>query len=85
MKARRIKERNVMRGLLVLLVCFLTMYASIELSRVIVNWGLTAEFISELILMWIFYGLAIFIISVIVLRRVKEKSGNSDNKERMIE
>jgi len=85
MKARRIKERNVMRGLLVLLVCFLTMYAPIELSRVIVNWGLTAEFISELILMWIFYGLAIFIISVIVLRRVKEKSGNSDNKERMIE
>ena len=71
-----------MGGLLVLLVCFLTMYAPIELSRVIVNWGLTAEFISELILMWIFYGLAIFIISVIVLRRVKEKSGN---KERVIE
>lgn len=70
-----------MRGLLVLLVCFLTMYAPIELSRVIVNWGLTAEFIFELILMWILYGLAIFIISVIVLRRVK---GKSDNKERMI-
>ena len=82
MEARRTKERNVMRGLLVLLVCFLTMYAPIELSRVIVNWGLTAEFISELILMWIFYGLAIFIISVIVLRRVKEKSGNT---ERVIE
>ena len=64
-----------------LLVCFLTMYAPIELSRVIVNWGLTDEFISELILMWILYGLAIFIVSVIVLRRVKGKSGN---KERMI-
>ena len=82
MEVRRTKERNVMRGLLVLLVCFLTMYAPIELSRVIVNWGLTAEFISELILMWIFYGLAIFIISVIVMRRVKEKSGNT---ERVIE
>ena len=66
---------------MVLLVCFLTMYAPIELSRVIVNWGLTDEFIFELILMWILYGLAIFIISVIVLRRVK---GKSDNKERMI-
>jgi len=61
-----------MRGLLILLICFLTIYAPIELSRVIVNWGLAAEFIFELAFMWLFYGLALFIISVIVQRRVKK-------------
>jgi len=58
---------------LVLLICFLTMYAPIELSRVIVSWGLAAEFILELVFMWLFYGLAVFTISVMVQRRVKEK------------
>jgi len=61
-----------MRSLLILLICFLTIYAPIELSRVIVNWGLAAEFIFELAFMWLFYGLALFIISVIVQRRVKK-------------
>ena len=62
-----------MRGLLVLLIFLLTMYAPIELSRVIVRWGLAAEFILELAFMWLFYGLAIFIILLIVRRRVQEK------------
>jgi len=62
-----------MRGLLVLLIFLLTMYAPIELSRVIVRWGLVTEFILELAFMWLFYGLAIFIILLIVRRRVQEK------------
>jgi len=48
-----------MWGLLVLLVCFMTIYAPIELSRVIVRWGLASEFIFELIFIWLFYVLAI--------------------------
>jgi len=56
-----------------LLICFLTIYAPIELSRVIVSWGLAAEFIFELTFLWLFYGLALFIISVIIRKRVKEQ------------
>ena len=72
MKVKRNRE-NTMRGLWVLLICFLTIYAPIELSRMIVSRGLTAGFIFELTLIWLFYGLAIFIISVTFQRRVKEK------------
>ncbi len=62
----RISREKRNRGLLVLLVCFLTMYAPIELSRVIVNWGLAVEFIFELVFMWLFYGLAVLIISIVI-------------------
>ncbi len=62
-----------MNGLFVLLICFLTIYAPMELSRVIINWGLAAEFIFELIFMWLLYGIAIFTISVIAQRHVKQK------------
>ncbi len=60
-----------MSGLLVLLICLLTMYAPVELSRVIVEWDLAAEFVLELAFMWLLYGLALFIISVIVQRYIK--------------
>ena len=60
-----------MSGLLILLICFLTIYAPIELSRVIVEWGLATEFILELVFMWLLYGLALFIISVIIQRHIK--------------
>ena len=56
-----------------LLICFLTIYAPIELSRVIVRWGLAAEFIFELAFIWLFYSLALFIILVIIRKRVKEE------------
>ena len=65
MKVRISREKRN-RGLLVLLVCFLTMYAPIELSRVIVNWGLAVEFIFELVFMWLFYGLAVLIVSIVI-------------------
>jgi len=84
-------RENAMKGLLVLLIFFLTMYAPMELSRVIVSWGLATEFIFELAFMWLFYGLAVFIISLIVQRRillvqrhVKEKQGNKDRRNKMI-
>ncbi len=65
MKVRISREKRS-RGLLVLLVCFLTIYAPIELSRVIVNWGLAVEFVFELVFMWLFYGLAVLIISIVI-------------------
>jgi hypothetical protein len=57
------------------------MYAPIELSRVIVRWGLTAKYIFELAFMWLSYGLALFLISVIIQRRVKEKDDNTEQGE----
>ena len=62
-----------MTGLLVLLVCLLTLYAPIELTRVIINWGLAADTAFEIVFMWLSYSLALFILSVIVPRHVKEK------------
>ena len=74
---RNAEERKInMWGLLVLLVFFLTIYAPIELSRVIFKWGLTSEFIFELIFIWLFYGLAILIVSLIVQRSTGRKHVN---------
>ncbi len=72
MKVQRSRE-NIRRGLLVLLICLLTIYAPIELSRVIIKWGLSSELIFELIFMWLLYGVAVFIILVMVQRYVKQK------------
>ena len=72
-----VEERKIkMWGLLVLLVCFLTIYAPIELGRVIFRWGLTSEFIFELIFIWLFYSLAILIVSLIVQRSTRRKRVN---------
>ena len=65
-----------MKGLLVLLICMITIYAPIELTRVIVAWGLAAQFIFELTFVWLFYGLAIFMMSVIVRSSNKEESND---------
>jgi len=78
----KISREKYSRGLLVLLVCFLTMYAPIELSRVIVNWGLAVEFIFELVFMWLFYGLAVLIISVVIQEDVIERLGNEGGRIR---
>ncbi len=58
-----------MRSLLVLLVCLLTLYAPIELTRVIINRGLSGRFIFEVCFMWFLYGLAILTFSVVVVRK----------------
>ncbi len=58
-----------MRGLLILLVCLLTLFAPIELTRVIINWGLSGRFIFEVCFMWFLYALAILTFSVVVVRK----------------
>jgi len=74
----------MMNGLLGLLIFLLTLYAPIELSRVIVRWGLAPVFMFELIFMWLFYGSAVFIIARIVHRRVKRRQGNKERGIKMI-
>ena len=54
------------KGLMVLLICILTVYAPIELTRVIIAWGLTDRFIFEVIFVWLFYSLAILMISAMI-------------------
>jgi hypothetical protein len=51
---------------------------------VIVNWGLAPVFIFELTFMWLFYGLAVFIIALIVHRRLKQRQGNKERGIKMI-
>jgi|ETNmetMinimDraft_11_1059920.scaffolds.fasta_scaffold360132_2 hypothetical protein len=67
-----------MTGLLVLLVCLLTVYAPVELTRVIANWGLAAGAAFAIVFMWLSYGLALFILSVIVPSHVKAKHALAD-------
>ncbi len=83
MAVKRGRE-SIMNGLLVLLIFFLTLYAPIELSRVIVSWGLAPVFIFELTFMWLFYGLAVFIIALIVHRCLKQSQGNKERGIKMI-
>ena len=58
----------------------MTIYAPIELSRVIVRWGLTSEFVVELIFIWLFYILAILIVSVMGQRVVQRRHVNRGGK-----
>ena len=58
-----------MRGLLILLVCLLTLFAPIELTRIIFNWGLSGRLIFEVCFIWFLYALAIFTFSVVVVRK----------------
>ena len=60
---------RVRRVLLTLLICFLTLYAPIELTRVIVAWGLQGQFIGEVCLMWTMYITAM----VVVYMRIRKK------------
>ena len=83
MAVKRGRE-NIMNGLLVLLIFFLTLYAPIELSRVIVSWGLAPVFMFELIFMWLFYGSAVFMIARMVHGRVKQRQGNKERGIKMI-
>jgi len=64
-----------MRGLLILLACFLTLYAPLELSRVIIEWGLAPEFMFELTFTCVLYILALSLVSVIVQRYYKNNQG----------
>ncbi len=55
---------------LILLVCLFSLYGPTELTRVILNWeGFSIKFIFEIGFMWFFYALAIFTLSVVLLRK----------------
>jgi len=66
-------RENTKKGLLIFLICLLTIYAPIELTRVIVAWGLTSQFVFELTFVWLFYSLAIFTISATVRAPRRER------------
>ncbi len=56
---------------LILLVCCLTLYAPIELTRVILDWeGFSGKFIFEVCFVWFFYALAILVVSLVVFRNI---------------
>ena len=57
-------KQTTLKSLLVVLICLLTVYAPIELTRVIIAWGLSSQFIFEIAFVWLFYALALFIISI---------------------
>ena len=75
-KVEKGSRENTMKGLLILLICLLTIYAPIELTRVIVAWGLAPQFMFEIAFLWLFYGIAIFVIAVKVRSSKKEESND---------
>ena len=56
------------KSLLALLFCILTIYAPLELTRVIVAYGLSGKFIFELCFIWLTYAIAISLISAVLIR-----------------
>ncbi len=60
---------KIAKSLLLLLICSLTIYAPIELTRIIIAYGLSGEFIFEVCFVWSFYAIAIFLISAVLARR----------------
>jgi len=55
-----------MKALIISGLCLLTIYAPLELSRLIILAGLEPEFIGELFFMWVFYLSAIAILIKVV-------------------
>lgn len=78
-KIEKAGRQNTIKGLMVVLICLLTVYAPIELTRVIIAWGLTTQFIFELAFVWLFYALAIFMISATLRTPGREKSNQQEN------
>ena len=69
---RKLEQREHELGmniLLILLICLLTLYAPIELTRMIINWNVSGRFLFEIVFMWLFYAIGILITSVVVARR----------------
>jgi len=52
-----------MRRWTVILICLLTIYAPLELSRLIINYGLEPALIFELCWLWLFYFIAVKILT----------------------
>ena len=55
-----------MKGLIVALICLLTLYAPLELTRYILVQGLRPAYVFELCMLWSFYFVAIIILTKVV-------------------
>ncbi len=58
-----------MKLLLILLVS--TLYAPVELTRVIINWGLSSRFLFEIVFIWLFYVIGITYVVVAGRRSIR--------------
>jgi len=56
----------MLKVLVISLLCLLTLYAPIELSRMIMKYGLELALVFELSLIWVFYLAAIVILTKVV-------------------
>ena len=65
----QLNQSRRVRSLLIILVCMLTIYAPAELTRVIIAWDLSGQFIFEVFFIWILYAIAIFLISVLLAQK----------------
>ena len=65
----KVSKSEPIKSLLLLLICLLTLYGPVELTRVIIAWGLSGKFIFEVCFMWLAYVIAISVISAIVARQ----------------
>ncbi len=59
--------------LLILLVS--TLYAPVELTRVIINWDLSGRFLFEIVFIWLFYVIGITSVVVAYRRSIRKRSG----------
>ncbi|KKN16954.1 hypothetical protein LCGC14_0970710 [marine sediment metagenome] len=59
-----------MKLLLILLIC--TLYAPVELTRVIINWGLSGKFLFEIVFMWLFYTIGVTFVAVASRRSIRK-------------
>ncbi len=57
-----------MKALLIILICLLFVYSPVELTRVIIDWGLSGKFIFEIAFMWVFYLAGLFIVFRVILK-----------------
>lgn len=63
-------------GLLTCLIPVGTIYGPVELTRVILNWeGFSGKFMVEIGFMWLFYGLALLSL-ILILQRVRRMRRN---------
>ncbi len=62
-----------MRFLIALLICLLTVYAPIELTRLIIIYGLQGEFIFEVCFIWVSYIIGMGLVYNLVKERYEHK------------
>ncbi len=53
--------KEVMKYLLITLIVLGSLYAPVELTRVIINWSTSGKFLFEIVFIWVFYVIAMII------------------------